>query len=213
VTDIPIPSPEEWERINADFERLRQEHEKLREAILAHRNVWAELEIALSALLYEVLRVQPRSSRIAYAIYYSPTGFEARSTLVDNAVIQLIAENAGLAALGSPWRLLCRQVDRARSIRNAIAHGTQTTLHIGDKRYARLTSPAFDVIRVARIISKGQVPGISADVLSDAVKRARRLCDCVDDVNRAVASFHDEPSAFDAHITSLKQRLKHEENG
>ncbi len=192
----------------AEHERLDREHEKLRGAIVAHQRGWAELEIALSALLYEVLRIEPRSSHVAYALYYSPTSLEARTELVHNALSQLFAENVGLAPLESLWKLTHRKIGGARTIRNTVAHGTPHTLSIGGKSYARLTSPAFDVIRVGRIVSKGQIPGISAQDLVTAVARVAQLMECVDDVNRAIVAFRDSPSTFEEHLRLLRDRLK-----
>ncbi len=195
-------------RMMAEHESLDREHMELNNAILAHQRAWVELEIALSALLYEVLNVEPRSSLIAYALYYSPTSIEARTELVHNALNQLITENPGLAPLAPLWLLLYKKIGRARTTRNAVAHGTPHILSINGKNYARLTSPAFDVIRVGRPISKGQIPGIGAHELSDAVKRAVYLMECVDEVNRAVAAFRDQPQTIQENLLSLENRLK-----
>jgi hypothetical protein len=200
-------------RMMVAHELLERDHEKLRGAIVAHQRGWAELEIALSALLYEVLRVEPRSSHVAYALYYSPTSLEARTELVHNALIQLIAENPGLTAIAPLWASTYRKIRRARTIRNAVAHGTPHTLSINSKSYARLTSPAFDVIRVGRTASKGQIPGIAAQDLVDAVTRVARLMECVDDTNRAIVAFRDNPSAFEEHLRSLASRLKNGGSG
>jgi len=201
-------SEDDAKRLMAEHELLEREHERLRGAILGHQRAWAELEIALSALLYEVLRLEPRSSHVAYSLYYSPTSLEARTELVHNALSQFLAENTGLAALAPLWTLMYRRIGRARRIRNAVAHGTPHTLNIKGKNYARLTSPAFDVIRVGRIISKGQIPGITAEDLVDAIKRVARITECVDDANRAIVAFRDQPSTFGGHVRSLKNRLK-----
>lgn len=196
-----------------DHELLEHEHERLRGAILAHQQVWVELEIAMSTLLYEVLRLEPRSSHIAYALYYSPTSIEARTELVHNALCQLIAENTGLVVIEPLWALTYKKIGRARAIRNAVAHGMPLTLSVNGKNHARLTSPAFDIIRVGRIISKGQVPGIAAQNLMDAVKKVALLMECVDDVNRAIVAFRDNPQAFEGHLRSLENRLKGASSG
>ncbi len=202
------PDHEEIRRLRAEHDALDREHEKLRAAIVAHQRGWAELEIALSALLYEVLRIEPRSSHIAYAIYYSPTSLEARTELVHNTLNQLIVENGGLATIEPLWASIYKKIGKARAVRNAVAHGTPHTLNIQGKNYARLTSPAFDVLRVGRIISKGQIPGVAAQALVDAVKRVAHLMECVDDVNRAIVAFRDSPSTFQAKLRVLQDRLK-----
>lgn len=159
------------------------------------------------------MRIEPRSSHVAYALYYSPTSLEARTELVHNALSQLIAENTGLAAIAPLWALTYTKIGRARTIRNAVAHGTPHTLNIHGKNYARLTSPAFDVIRVGRIVSKGQIPGIAAQDLVDAVARVAHLMECVDDVNRAIVAFRDNPPTFEGQLRSLENRLKSGSSG
>ena len=192
----------------AEHQAIDREHEQLKAAILAHQRGWAELELALSALLYEVLRIEPRSSHIAYAIYYSPTSLEARTELVYNALSQLIAENKGLAAIEPLWKLIHKSICRARKVRNVVAHGTPHTLSIQGKNYARLTSPAFDVLRVGRIILRGQIPGIAAPDLFAAAKKLTYLMECVDDVNRAITAFREEPPTFETRLRALQERLK-----
>lgn len=213
MSDPDAPTPDDVRRLVAEHEQVEREHEKLRGAILAHRRCWAELEIALGALLYEVLRIEPRSSHIAYALYYSPTSTEARTELVHNALSQLITARAGLEAIAPLWTLIYRKIGRARTIRNEVAHGTPHTLNIRGKSYARLTSPAFDVLRVGRIVSKGQIPGIAAHDLADAVTRVAHLMECVDDVNRAIVAFHDNPSTFEGQLRVLETRLKSGSHG
>src|SRR5438876_10305336 len=57
----------------------------------------------------------------------------ARTELVHNALSQLIVESTGLTAIAPLWALLYRKIGRARTIRNAVAHGTPHTLNINGK--------------------------------------------------------------------------------
>src|SRR5262245_6351507 len=178
---MQIPPGDDVKRMSAESARNEKEHEKLNGAILTHHRGWVQLELALSALLYEILRVEPRSSHLAYAIYYSPTGFEARAAQVNNALIQLISENASLAALEPRWSSLDRKINKARTMRNIVAHGAPNNLVLRGKTHVRLTSPAFDVIRMGRVVLKGQIPGIGVGDLITAVERLPRLIECIDD--------------------------------
>jgi hypothetical protein len=82
------PSREEIKALHREYESNERELRELDNAILVHMKAWAELETALSALFYETLHIEPRSSRIPYVIYYSPDGFDARQKIVDKVLRQ-----------------------------------------------------------------------------------------------------------------------------
>jgi hypothetical protein len=128
----------------AEREALDREHEELRGASLAHQRAWAELELALSTLLYEVLRLEPHSSRVAYALYCSPTGFEARTQLLHNALSQLIVENAGLAPLVPLWTRTHRKIDQ--SAKDPKHRGSWYATHVEHQR-EELRSPYITSLR------------------------------------------------------------------
>jgi hypothetical protein len=192
---------EEVEKSRKENEAVEAEYQLLQRTILAHSRAFAELENALGALLYTALNIHPKSSRLAYAAYFSPTGFDARVSLVGNVILTFSEENSGLDKLGDKWKELHKNLDAARRLRNAIAHGTAQRFIINNKTYVRLASPAFDVIRVWRDVAKRQIPGLTADELSKAVRRVRGLENCVDCVQRVITACREDD------VETVRERL------
>ncbi len=193
----------------AEHEVHQREHATLNNAVLAVYRGWSELELALSGLVYEVLHLPNKGSRLPNVIYFSPTSLDARTTLVSHVVLQLIEEDEkGLGDLRALWAKVSKKMKTARETRNAVAHGAPVLLHIRGKKYVRWTSPSFDHIRVGRHINKGEIPGVSADELSQSVKLLHHLMECVDDVNRVVVAYRDTPSAFQEKLLVLRERLQ-----
>jgi hypothetical protein len=185
-------SADEWRAIHQDNTRLQREHDELRSVIWTFNQAFSEFEIALSALLYSSLHLESRGSHIPYVIYYSPTGFEARSEIVDNVMKQLIYENEKeLGELLPLWGTIRDDFRSVRDKRNKIAHGTPITLSIRGKRQVRLTAPAFDQIRVGSHIQRGRIPGLTASDILDGVKKSCWLRDRIDEVNRLLETFHE----------------------
>lgn len=213
---IPPAKPlteKEIKKQGREQKKLEQEHEKLRNALELFRTRFSELEIALSTLLYEVLHLNNRNSKVPYALYYSPTSFHARVELVENAVVQLSLENDELKQLPKLWETISRKLHQARNVRNAISHAAPNTLVINNKRHARMTSPAFDVLRVGRTISKRQIPGLTAKNIVDGNKNLKLLHHSADAVNRVVGAFHAKaPKALREKFRELRASLKKLDN-
>lgn len=200
---------EEAEKLQKEYETLDAEYQTSNNAALALYRGWSELELALSGLLYEVLHLPNKGSRLANVIYFSPTSLDARTTLVNNAVLQLIEEDEkGLSDLRPLWAEVFTKMGPERKTRNAVAHGSPVALNIRGKKYVRWTSPPFDHIRVGRPISKGGIPGVSANQMSRSVQQLGHLMECVDDVNRAVVAYRDTPSTFQEKLFALREHLK-----
>jgi uncharacterized protein with HEPN domain len=205
-------SRDEIRQSEHDRKALDKEHEALRNSIWAFNATFSELEVALSALLYEALHIP--KSKVAYAIYHSPNGFDARTEIVDNVIQQLVLENERLKDLQPHWSALYDDFRGTRIMRNRLAHGFPVTLAIRGKNHARLTSPVFDEIRVGRSIREGRIPGLTASDISNGAKKARWLIDRVDDVNRLLAVFHEDgnptlPEKFAALVAGLQTKGSH----
>jgi hypothetical protein len=183
------PTKEERERFAKEYRENELEHQRIRDNLAQFYYTFSTLETALSALLYAILNL--RDSQIAYAIYYSPTSIDARAEMVHNAVIQIAAERKPLADLLPLWETIYRKTQRVRTLRNAVAHSSQITYGIKNKLYARLSPPAFDVIRVGRKQAQRQIPGLTSNDLWEGIRKIRWLTERVDDVNRLVTEFHD----------------------
>jgi len=132
----------------SESKALDKEEAELRKAIIAHLIRWSELEIALSALLYIILHIEPVSSQIAYAIYYSLTGFDARRMMIAKVIDQFVLENPKLNDILLFWGSINVALSDARKIRNVVAHGSPLRISHHKKTHVVITAPAFDVLRV-----------------------------------------------------------------
>ena len=141
-------------------EYMESEREALRDAVHLFQSDFGRLEVALANLLHAVLNAS--TSRIPYAIYYSPNSFDARVEIVGNALTELALETKVLQRLLKPqrWPFVVYRIDKIRDVRNKIAHGSAQVLIIRDKPYVRWIAPAHDVIRVGRKVANGQIPGL-----------------------------------------------------
>lgn len=199
------PTEAEIARMNKTHERLQREHEAIRNNVIRFNAVFSHLETALSALLYSALNIQ--NSQVAYAIYFSPTGFDARAEIVDNVLKQFIFENKELTPLQPLWDQVFTRIQRARRIRNTIAHASPQTLIVNGRSHARLTAPAFDVIRLGRKIADRQIPGLTASDIAEAVQTAHSASERIDDVNRVFEAFYREHSALPQKLLALEAGL------
>ncbi len=197
---------EDVQRTEETHKRLAKEHEDLRNAIWIFNQSFSELEIALSALLYEALNIQPRSSHLAYAIYYSPNGFDARADIVANVIQQLVSENPALADLQPVWADLFKGLRGPRIMRNKIAHATPITLSIHGKSHVRLTAPVFDAIRVGRHITEtGQPPGLEGSEIRAGAKNIRMLIERIDGINRLFLAFRAGDPTLPRKLAALSE--------
>jgi len=205
---------EDFRREKEDQERVEREIPQLQTLVQRHNQAWTELETSLSALFYMALNIQPKSSHVAYAIYYGLPGFGARQTVVNNAIIQLMDENKDLEPLRDLWTKIDKKLNDARVSRNAIVHGTVQTLIYGSKprkKRALLSPLPFDVIRLNQKIKEGEDPGLNVNELSTAVQKVAKLSICIDTVNKVIGGFHQSGGAtlpktipkLDASLTAL----------
>ena len=208
------PTWAEVEKMAQANRRLEKEHDQLNNYTLNFFRQWAELDNAMGALLYELLHIQPRSSRLAYAIYFSPTSAEARSDIVSNVIAQFVQENADhgkgeLKELEAHWLTIKRTLRKTRIFRNKIAHGSPIRIAMGNRTHIRLMSPAFDVIRVGSALKKRQIPGITAKDVEKALNQIIKQIILVDDVNRLIVAFHaGENDALPEMFLELEGHLK-----
>jgi hypothetical protein len=189
----------------AETERIDKEHAEIRNAADIFNQRFTHLELSLSALLYSILNLQ--NSRLAYAIYYSPTSFDARAELVGNCILQIASENKQLEEIGGLWNGVDIRLQQVRRLRNALAHGAPITLSINNKRHVRFTAPAFDVIRVGRKIDKRQIPGLTISDISGAASRLVWLSEAIDHFNRLIAEFYDGNPSLLEKFGRLKRHL------
>jgi hypothetical protein len=214
----PIPADllrprtrEELEQFRKKNEELDAEYRELQSAILALARAWSQLELALSNLLYELLNLPSKASRLAHTVYFSPTSLDARMTMVGNLVARYVEENKAVPELSGLMPLWDNMDEphfkSARTVRNAMAHGCAQKFQWRGEMYVRLMSPAFDVIRVWKKFDEGKIPGLSVKQVSSSVRKVNHLELCVDEVNRIIVASRDEPEALPAIFDELKARL------
>jgi hypothetical protein len=210
----------EMKEIGKEQERLSREQTQLQYLMLNHFQRWAELELALSGLLQEILNIQPVGNALARAMYFSLGGFEQRVNMLTAVIKQFINEHAHsdknsslLRECISLWAKICEEIKSAKRDRNTVAHGSILDLPHGGKRHLRVTSPAFDPIRVTGPLAKGTLVGLGIEELSHALKRLERVSICVDCMNKCIMNLHQFGSAtLPETISVLEKNLQEAKN-
>jgi hypothetical protein len=204
-----MPSMTEARRIEREQQEIAAEGAAMDAAIVHFLKSWSNLETSLSTLLYEALDIRPRSSRVAYAIYYSAPGFEARLKLLTEVFDQLAAEQIELRALPSIWLAACGQMADFRETRNLVAHGARIILAIEGRNAVRLTSPAHDAKRAGRADPRGPAFGGGASDIFDAANRVALLQAQIDRINRLFTMLHNrEITAFQGLLAELRAHFQ-----
>lgn len=205
-TDFLKPTTRaETAKLNAEFERNRAEAHALQTLIPMYLAAWAELETAFSTLFYVIVNTNPPHSKVAYAVYYSLGGFDARIGMVRAAMNQLVEENPALSQSAAAWAALMCEAKEVKATRNSVAHGTILTVAHRNRRFTRLTSPPFDVNNVGRPLSKGSDVGLSAIQLEAHLKCLPLLVEAVDAMNRLIADFRQHgPRTLPQRLSELE---------
>jgi hypothetical protein len=185
-----MASSTEARRIEREQQEIAAEGAQMDAAIVHFLKSWSNLETSLSTLLYEALDIRPRSSRVAYAIYYSAHGFEARLKLLTEVFEQLAVEQAELQHFPAIWQAACRDMAGFRDTRNLVAHGARIILAIDGRNAVRLTSPAHDAKRAGRPDPRGAAYGGSGVDIFDAANRVAVTQTHIDRVNRLFTALH-----------------------
>ncbi len=197
ATEYPslVPSMSETRRQEKEHQAIAEDRARMDAAILQFLKCWSSLETALSSLLYEALDIRPRTSRLAYAIYYSAPGFDARLRLLSEVFDQLALENAELTDFPPIWQAVRHRLIAFRDVRHVVAHGAPVILAVEGKNALRLTSPAFDVKRIGRPVQQGMASGCSAEEIADEAKRVTAVQETIDNINLLFTALHAKESA------------------
>jgi hypothetical protein len=201
-----MPSTTEMRRMEREQQELLAEGAEMDSAIVRFLKSWSNLETSLSTLLYEALDIRPRSSRVAYAIYYSAPSFEARLLLLTEVFEQLAAEQIELRDFPAVWQRVCQQMRMFRETRDLVAHGARIVLAVAGRNAVRLTSPAHDAKRAGRTDPRGPAFGGSADDIVNDARRVDLLQADIDRINRLFTQLHNrELSSFQRLLGELQQ--------
>lgn len=197
ATEFPslVPSMSETRRQEREQQAIAEDRVQMDAAILHFLKCWSDLETALSALLYEALDIRPRTSRVAYAIYYSMPGFDARLKLLTEVFDQLATENPELSELPPLWQSIRDRLTAFKDVRHIVAHGAPVILAVAGRNALRLTSPAFDVKRIGRSPQQGLTSGCSAQQLTEEASKVSALQETIDHLNRLFTALHAKETA------------------
>lgn len=168
-----------------------EENQQLRNLTLAYLKQWAELETACSTLFYVIVNSEPKSSKIAYAIYYALGGFDARIGVLNQSMLQLFEENPKLRCATKSWGSIYDELKTVKGVRNKVAHGTILTIHSGGRQITRLTAPPFDPINIGRPLTKGPEVGLAPDQLTRHLRCLPIAVNALDGMNSLIADFRE----------------------
>ncbi|HVJ42985.1 MAG TPA: hypothetical protein VM639_15885 [Dongiaceae bacterium] len=201
-----MPSTTEMRRMEREQQEISADGTAMDAAIVHFLKAWSNLETSLSTLLYEALDIRPRSSRVAYAIYYSAPGFEARLRLLTEVFEQLAAEQIELRDFPTLWQRIRQQMQMFREPRDLVAHGARIVLAIDGRNAVRLTSPAHDARRAGRTDPRGAAYGGSAADITGAADRVAVLQLDIDRLNRLFTMLNNrELTGFQRLLGELRE--------
>lgn len=149
--------------------------------------VWATLETSL----FELFRILPRGSQDINAlgvIFFTPTNMETRISFVDNLIFYRFgSKGAGKIAerLCAQWDSIKGKINALKSTRNAIVHGTVTSVAIESRTTSRLMPSFFDTLRFFPRFMNGQLPGLGSNELKNHEQAVWRVNDRVRKLTQA----------------------------
>lgn len=190
--DFLKPLTEDQRRKNDAAHALAiEENQQLRNLTLSYLGQWAELETACSTLFYVIVNSGPKSSKIAYAIYYALGGFDARIGVLNQSILQLFEETPELQCAAKYWSAIFSELKTVKGVRNKVAHGTILTINSGGRQITRLTAPPFDPINIGRPLAKRPEVGLSPDQLARHLNCLPLAYNALDGMNRLIAEFRE----------------------
>jgi hypothetical protein len=120
-------------------------HEEMDSTIARTLKCWTRIEMGMVSLLAELLG--PSKQYEAYLIYYAPNNTETRFKIV-NVVARFAWEKYTEHNLISEWKSIEEKLNRAKLLRNSIAHGVVEVVSKKGKTFqARLVAHPLDITR------------------------------------------------------------------
>jgi hypothetical protein len=149
-----------------DKAKIEAESAKLRDAIASLIIAWSHLESTLSVMLATILR--DKSGRFASAIYYSPASADVRIKIVDSAFNVLSQISKEQARIMECWRRTVTHINRAKAMRNTVAHSVIGFSPTQSQWHTRLVRAPYDFRKDTPADSRHQLPGMSANDITQA---------------------------------------------
>lgn len=197
--------------MEVDPKKIEAETESMKAAIAQAMMTWAELENSLAAVLERLLGAPP-VQRLGYAIYYTPSATETRFQIVTNVVKRVFPYNSAFGAeLMACWHTFRARLNKAKSTRNAIAHGNVRAYGMGEpvEYRVRLVHPILDVNREEKPIVPMKWPGMSLEEVEGAAPRFQALRDTLDMIMAARAETLRIPYDWQASLNKVRALEMH----
>jgi hypothetical protein len=148
------------------------DYQKMYDAIAQANTTWSRVENAMASLLEWLLGYS--HDYVALHIYFAPSNTETRFKIVDT-VAHVKWQNYTTHDLWAEWVSVKEGVDRAKNVRNRIAHGE---IHGPGrkvkgtwKHQVRLTASSYDLGRTWKEHKPRQWPGMSTHDVKAASDR------------------------------------------
>ncbi|WP_421955860.1 hypothetical protein [Polaromonas sp.] len=176
------------QRIEVENKKANENIQALGKLTLEFLNAWSTLEMSLGSLFAATLNHPQTVSRVASAVYYGLTGFEARIGATGSAIVQLADDLPELAEIIPAWMILQAALREIKKTRNHVAHGSITRIHFDGKQYVGITSPSFDP-RIGRYLKAGSDPGLTAIQLRERINEIHPIYNALDKLNTMVSEY------------------------
>jgi len=179
----------------AIWKALHEEEASIRRAVGNASVAWAGLESVLSHI-FLTLAFEQKDVEIAGVIFYTPSNFESRISMVDNLMSYHFTVNAipqtYMPQIYSIWPKLRGRIQTKQSRRNAIIHGNLMNQQRGASlrdRNIRLTPAFLDVLRQHKFRASKQLPGMSSNDIIQFTNGVVRLAGLLIDYNLILKAY------------------------
>lgn len=149
-----------------DEAKLEIETAALRDVIAKLTIAWSYMESTLSLLLKGMLRDE--SGLYASAIYYSPASADVRIKIVDSTIQVFARASKEHARIMGCWRHTSARINRAKAVRNTVAHSVIGYSPTKTRWHTRLSPAPYDFRRNAPATPR-QLPGMSTNDIKQAI--------------------------------------------
>ena len=177
---------------------------KLEAYLLNYIQQWSILEYNLSELLRISLNLKPQhSNNIAYAIYHAPSSIDARFSIINACITQMIHEKPILQDMEVSWGKIFDNLQRLRPARNILAHGAIISIAYYDKEYFRISTPTTNTRLLLKKIKDGNLPGLSENDMKNFLSNIEILNKCINEVCKIIYDLHHKKK--DVHEASSER--------
>lgn len=174
---------------------LHAEEEAIRRAVGDASVAWAGLESALCWIFITLGFFEQRDAHLPGVIFYSPSNFETRLSLIDDLMSYHFVVNAlpqtHMPAIYALWPRLRNRISTKQAKRNAVAHGNLVSQNAGElrKRRVRLSPALLDTLRLHPARVAKQYYGMSSNDINQFTQSVIRLAGLLLEYNRILQAY------------------------